>query len=416
MPTLASHRKPRTSRTLQTLHAHHPAVGVTTAAALASVTFLSSQSATAASGGPGDQDRGPTVEEVQRKVDDLYRQAGTATQQYGKAREATDEQRREVGGTLAGAARRTEAPDESRRTLGSYAATRYGSGGPGPATSLVFSDAPQAFVDQAPPVDRLTGHRHETLTDRRHETLTDRRTQRAEAEVTEHWGEAGITEHRAEAGITEHRAEAEVTGQRAEAGAAEQRAEATRKRESLTVSQASLRSAKQTVQRKLGEARSLLARLTAEERGRQEEARRKAEEQRQQERQDHRHRNQQPDDDTGHTAKAREVLAFAEAQIGKPYVWGATGPSSYDCSGLTQAAWRAAGVDLPRAARDQVQAGTRVATEDLRPGDLVFFYDDIRHVGIYKGDGKMIHALGPGANVREESIHCMPVHSGVRPA
>lgn len=102
--------------------------------------------------------------------------------------------------------------------------------------------------------------------------------------------------------------------------------------------------------------------------------------------------------------------------MGKPYVWGATGPASYDCSGLTQAAWKAAGVDIPRTTWDQVKIGTRVATADLRPGDLVFFYDDISHVGIYKGDGMMIHAPKPGANVREESIYYMPIYGSVRPA
>lgn len=110
------------------------------------------------------------------------------------------------------------------------------------------------------------------------------------------------------------------------------------------------------------------------------------------------------------------MLAFARAQIGKPYVWGASGPSSYDCSGLTQAAWREAGVTLPRTTWDQVEVGTRVATSDLKPGDLVFFYDDISHVGVYKGDGMMIHAPKPGANVREESIYSMPIYGSVRPA
>lgn len=62
-----------------------------------------------------------------------------------------------------------------------------------------------------------------------------------------------------------------------------------------------------------------------------------------------------------------------------------------------------------------MNVGTRIATEDLRPGDLVFFYDDISHVGIYKGDGMMIHAPKPGANVREESIYYMPIYGSVRP-
>ena len=81
--------------------------------------------------------------------------------------------------------------------------------------------------------------------------------------------------------------------------------------------------------------------------------------------------------------RPRRSLAFARAQIGKPYVWGATGPSSYDCSGLTQAAWKAAGVELPRTTWDQVKAGTRVATADLtsgRPGLLLRRHQPRRHL------------------------------------
>ncbi|WP_432029122.1 NlpC/P60 family protein [Streptomyces sp. 1222.5] len=103
--------------------------------------------------------------------------------------------------------------------------------------------------------------------------------------------------------------------------------------------------------------------------------------------------------------KAEKAIAFARAQLGRPYVSGASGPGSYDCSGLTQAAWRAAGVTLPRAARDQAVAGTAVALADARPGDLVFFHEDSSHVGLYTGDGTMIHAPEPGAYIREEPVH-----------
>ncbi|SED61258.1 Cell wall-associated hydrolase, NlpC family [Streptomyces sp. 2231.1] len=103
--------------------------------------------------------------------------------------------------------------------------------------------------------------------------------------------------------------------------------------------------------------------------------------------------------------KAGKAIAFARAQLGRPYVSGASGPGSYDCSGLTQAAWRAAGVILPRAARDQAVAGTPVALADARPGDLVFFHEDSSHVGLYTGDGTMIHAPEPGAYIREEPVH-----------
>ncbi|WP_435857325.1 NlpC/P60 family protein [Streptomyces longwoodensis] len=118
-------------------------------------------------------------------------------------------------------------------------------------------------------------------------------------------------------------------------------------------------------------------------------------------------------------AKADKAVAFARAQLGKPCVWGAKGPGSYDCSGLTQAAWTAAGLPLPRATADQAEAGTPVELADLRPGDLVFFFDGLRHTGLYTGDGLMIHAPGPGAFVREESIFHAgqdAIRCAVRPA
>ncbi|MFD7133876.1 C40 family peptidase [Streptomyces sp. NPDC059894] len=117
--------------------------------------------------------------------------------------------------------------------------------------------------------------------------------------------------------------------------------------------------------------------------------------------------------------KGDRALAFARAQIGRPCVWGATGPESYDCSSLTQAAWKAAGVTLPRAAVDQARAFTRVGLDDLRPGDLVFFFDDLSHTGLCTGDGTMIHAPGPGSYVREESVHGLgegALRGAVRPA
>ncbi|WP_250404949.1 C40 family peptidase [Streptomyces cellostaticus] len=117
--------------------------------------------------------------------------------------------------------------------------------------------------------------------------------------------------------------------------------------------------------------------------------------------------------------KAEKAIAFARAQIGKPYVSGASGPGSYDCAGLTQAAWKAAGVTLPRTARDQAAMGTAVPLTDARPGDLVFFHEDSSHVGLCTGDGTMIHAPRPGAYVREEPVHLAGesvVHRVVRPA
>ncbi|UPT44158.1 MULTISPECIES: C40 family peptidase [unclassified Streptomyces] len=398
MPVLASHRKPRTKVRTTT-----PAVGLTTAA-LASVTLLSTQSATAAPTEPK-----PAVEEVQKKVDALYRQAGAATQEYNRAKAASASQQTKVDALLSDVAKRTEKINEARRALGSYAAAQYRNGGIGPAATFFLADNPQGYFDQS--------------------RLMDRATERQQRSVTEF--------------------------RKQQASAAKKRAEAVKSLETLTETQATLASSKKDVQTKLTEARGLLSRLTAEEKARLAELERKKEaeakekaaklaarqaaEAKERAEAEEKAREEAAKGsgdgsgtgsgtgtdpgsgtgsgtDSGYAAKAEKVLAFARAQIGKPYVWGASGPSSYDCSGLTQAAWREAGVTLPRTTWDQVEVGTRVATSDLKPGDLVFFYDDISHVGIYKGDGMMIHAPKPGANVREESIYYMPIYGSVRPA
>ncbi|MGW4277061.1 C40 family peptidase [Streptomyces seoulensis] len=126
-----------------------------------------------------------------------------------------------------------------------------------------------------------------------------------------------------------------------------------------------------------------------------------------------------PDARSAYARKAARALGFARAQIGRPCLRGAGGPDSYDCSGLTRAAWRTAGVTLPRTAHEQAGCGTAVPLAELRPGDLVFFHADAGHVGLYAGDGTVVHAPGPGAAVREESVFfagARAVHSARRPA
>ncbi|EPJ39104.1 putative endopeptidase [Streptomyces afghaniensis 772] len=123
--------------------------------------------------------------------------------------------------------------------------------------------------------------------------------------------------------------------------------------------------------------------------------------------------------DAGHSTQAERVVAFARAQIGRPCVWGAVGPGSYDAPGLSQAAWKAVGVTLPRTIQDQWGAGVQVSLADVQVGDLVFFHDDLGHVGIWSGDGMMIHAPGPGALIREESVFFAgqsAIKGAVRPA
>jgi cell wall-associated NlpC family hydrolase len=100
---------------------------------------------------------------------------------------------------------------------------------------------------------------------------------------------------------------------------------------------------------------------------------------------------------------ARVALQYAYAQLGKPYIWGGTGPRGYDCSGLTMMSWRAAGVDIPRIVPDQYNATHHVAKANLQPGDLVYF-DSMGHEGIYVGGGQFIHAPHTGSVVKLDSM------------
>jgi len=384
---LASHAKPRPAGT-RVAGIRTPALAT---AALTSVALLS-QTATAA---PSTDDK-PSLEEVEKKVDDLYRQAESATEKYNSAKEKTATQREQVDTLLDDVAKRTQKLNEAREELGSFAAAQYRTGASAPDTAtFLLADTPQDYFDQT----QLMGR------------MTDRQKVAVDDYVS------------------------------AQSATMKKRQEATKSLETLTESQSDLKTAKATVQRKLSDARELLSQLTAEEKARlaaierkkQEEAARKAAELAEQQKAAEQKAAQEAaatqetgsgsssetSTDSSYATKADKALAFARSQIGKPYVWGATGPDSYDCSGLTQAAWNAAGISLPRTTYDQVNFGTTVSLANARPGDLVFFYDDVSHVGIYIGNGMMIHAPKPGAYVREESIYYdgeSAIHSVVRPA
>ncbi|WP_324613106.1 NlpC/P60 family protein [Streptomyces sp. SBT349] len=401
---LGSHRKPRVG-ILESPVARRGAVGVG-AVALASATLLGGSNAVA------DDEDTPEIEEqrdrateareraleVQEQVDALYQQAGSATQHYNAAEEATAEQRDRADAAMEEAAAASDQVNEARRTLGTYAAAQYRAGGGGlPDTaSLLLAEDFRSFFDTRHALDRLGDAQQQAVTD-----FTDR-----------------------------------------QAAADEQRDRATDELNELQDREAELEAEKQEVQDKLSKARELLDEMSAEEQAEldelerleREEAERRAEQARlereEQERAEREAREQAereaqeegqpeappPADEGGSTSQADAAIAFAEAQLGKPYVWGATGPNSFDCSGLTQAAWREAGVEIPRVTFDQVDFGTQVSRDALRPGDLVFFYADVSHVGLYIGDGMMIHAPKPGDVVKYESIDVMPWHSAIRPA
>lgn len=114
------------------------------------------------------------------------------------------------------------------------------------------------------------------------------------------------------------------------------------------------------------------------------------------------------------SGKGYAALQAALSKIGSPYIWGATGPSSFDCSGLTSWAFAQAGVSIPRSAEAQAGSGTPVSRADLQPGDLVFFYSPVSHVGIYAGNGMVVHAPTFGQNVKVSPVEYMPYSSARR--
>jgi cell wall-associated NlpC family hydrolase len=328
----------------------------------------------AGSTGAGATGPAGSVTAVKARVDALYRQAETATQQYDGARQKVDAARSAVTDLQGELTRKTAQLNTTRDELGTIAAAQYRSGALDPTLQLALSSSPETYLAQVGALDRMGDRQAAAL--------------------------------------------AQVAGQRRDIE--QTSAEADGKLATLKAAQAQLAAKKKTVRTALHQAQVLLDSLTPPQRAAVDAS----------DGTDATPPGTQASDaaatrGTSRTplgavpapsARAAKAVAFAYRAIGLPYVWGATGPGSYDCSGLTQAAWKAAGVSLPRTTYTQINAGTRVSESELRPGDLVFFYSGISHVGIYIGHGEMIHAPHPGAPVQVAPVSEMPFAGATRPA
>jgi cell wall-associated NlpC family hydrolase len=115
------------------------------------------------------------------------------------------------------------------------------------------------------------------------------------------------------------------------------------------------------------------------------------------------------------SGRAGAAVSYAMAQVGDAYVYGAAGPDAYDCSGLTMASWAQAGVALPHSSSAQYSSGPQVPASALQPGDLVFYYSPISHVGMYIGNGMIVHAANPSTGVQVVGLYSMPFSGAVRP-
>ncbi|WFB83447.1 MULTISPECIES: NlpC/P60 family protein [Streptomyces] len=332
-------------------------VTVLTTAAAAAVA-LSSQAANAA---PSEK---PSKDEVKAKVDKLYEEAEQATEKYNGAKEKQEKLQKEVSTIQDNVARGQEDLNALRDGLGSMASAQYRSGGIDPSLQLFLSADPDDYLDKASTLDQLSGQQVEAL----------KKIQEKQRELSQH------------------------------------RSEASEKLKDLSATRTELGNKKKQVQGKLSEAQKLLNTLTAQERAalKKEEAQRAT-----------RAGERAGLGGSGTPASGRAAAAFAAAQskIGTPYVYGATGPSSFDCSGLTSWAYSQAGVGIPRTSEAQTGAGTRISSMgDLQVGDLVFFFNDLHHVGLYAGNGQVLHAPRTGTVVRYESMSTIggPFMFGVR--
>ncbi|GHC65709.1 C40 family peptidase [Streptomyces flavofungini] len=349
---MASHRRPK-----QPGRARVTVLTATAAAAVA----LTSQAANAA---PNEK---PSKDEVKSKVDKLYEEAEKATEKFNGAKEKQEKLEKQVDTLQDKVARGQDDLNDLRSGVGSLASAQYRSGGIDPSLQLFLSSDPDNFLDKASALDQLSSKQAEAL----------KKIQAKQRTL------------------------------------AQQRKEAADKLGDLATTRSELGKKKKEVQGKLGEAQRLLNSLSAAER-----AALKAKEDRAS-RDSERQAIDKPDSKGGAPAKgsgrASSAYAAAQSKIGSPYVYGATGPSSFDCSGLTSWAYAQAGMDIPRTSQAQANYGTRIASQsDLRVGDLVIFYGDLHHVGFYAGNGQVLHAPRTGTVVRYESINNMPFQFGVR--
>ncbi|MFC8240880.1 C40 family peptidase [Streptomyces chartreusis] len=350
---MAAHRKPR-----------QRSAGGSTARTAWTIALAGAATATGFDG-TGHAEPQLTPAQVKAKVDKLYQEAEAATEKYNGAKEQADAARQRIRNLQSQTARKTEKLNSAREALGSMAAAQYRDGGLDPALQLALSEDPDRYLDGAEFAERAGNRQASSVASVRKQLR----------EIEQLRGAAHV----------------ELA--------------------SLKSRQAELKRHKKTITGKLDSARTLLTQLTAEEQARLDDRATRSST-------DARAVLASPGSATAQAPNARAAAAvsYAYAKLGSPYVWGATGPNAFDCSGLTQAAYREAGVSLPRTTYAQIDTGRRVSRSELLPGDLVFFYSGISHVGLYIGNGQMIHAPNPSAPVRVAPLDEMPFAGATRVA
>ncbi|MFJ3655304.1 C40 family peptidase [Streptomyces nigra] len=306
------------------------------------------------------------LEAVRAQLEKLYHEASVATDEYNAAEEAAEKQSAEIVELAKKIVKGKEKLAELKERAGAAAAAQYRSGGLPDEAHLMLSDNPQHFLDNTRRV--LQGQRA---------------TKGLLAELT-----------RTQQDLEQYAKDASAQWRKLEAGR-KAKAAAQKKIEKQIKAAEKLESQLEKEEReRLAELEAAAARKAQTawlDSGILEDLRTKASEQ------------------------GRKAVAYATDQLGKPYEWGAEGPKTYDCSGLTSQAWASAGRPIPRTSQEQWKRLEHIAVEDMRPGDLIIYNADASHVAMYVGDGAIIHAPRPGRTVTVAGAGSMRILGVVRP-
>lgn len=311
------------------------------------------------------------VAQVSDQVDELYHQAEVANERYLQAQQQHAAAAEELASTQAAVERQKQKVADMTASMGGFAASAYRQGVVDPTLQLVLSEHPESALQESTMLDAYADQQSAAL--------------------------ASVA------------AERTVLAQR-QAGVQEQTA-------LLDQLEAQMAEQKQAIDDKTAKAEDLLSSLKDQEK--EILAQVQAERERQAaSRSETRQSTAQPTPELPPVAasgRAAAAVSFALAQIGDPYVYGGTGPNGWDCSGLTQGAWRAAGVAIPRTSQAQYSGLPRVSLNALQPGDIIAYYSGVSHVGLYIGNGQIVHSSRPGKPVSIAPLYSMPVVGAVRP-
>lgn len=315
---------------------------------------------------PSTSDRSTDLEQVRAQLDGLYHDAAVATEAYNAAEEKAEKQSGQIVQLAKDIVAGQKKLDRLKARAGAAARQQYRDGGMPPEAQLMLSDDPSRFLDGA---DRMRQGQHATKGLMGEMARTQEDLQTYAQDATRNW----------------------------------KKLEAGRKEKAR---------AQKKIKSKIAAAEKLESQLEKEER----ERLKKLEQQAEYKRQTAWLSSGVLKDIKGSaSARGKKAVAFATGQLGKPYVWGAEGPGSYDCSGLTSQAWSAAGRPIPRTSQEQWKQLKHIDIKDMRPGDLIIYHDDASHVGMYIGDGAIVHAPRPGRNVTIAGAGSMQILGVVRP-